>query len=297
MHPERIQVIINPAAGQGQPVLNALNTSLQDAGVDWGVSITREAGDGRRLARDAVAAGVDVVAVYGGDGTVSEVASGLIGTEIPLAILPGGTANVLAVDLGIPNNLREACALIYDNNSIVRAIDVGQVDERHFLLRAGVGFEAAMVEGADRNLKDRLGSLAYVLSAFQALRKSKIARYHLTLDGRELVSDGMTCIIANSGKLGVPDLSLAPTIAVDDGLLDVVVVRRADLNSLLSAAASVVEGSEPGEPLQHWQVGEVTIATNPPQTVQADGEILGHTPISARIIPHAVHVLTPRATD
>src|SRR5919206_2640007 len=109
---KRVQVIINPTAGQDQPILGVLTRVFHAAGVAWDVSITKKAGDARRFARAAVEAGVDVVAAYGGDGTVMEVASGLIGTTVPLAIFPGGTANVMSMELGISSDLAEASALV-----------------------------------------------------------------------------------------------------------------------------------------------------------------------------------------
>lgn len=291
---ERVHVIINPAAGPDRPILNTLNAVFQPAGIDWDVSITQKAGDATQQAEDAAAAGVDAIAVYGGDGTVMEVASGLVGTDVPLAILPGGTANVMSVELGIPADLAEAAILICRSANI-RAVDMGQVNEHRFLLRAGIGFEAAMIEGADRELKDRVGSLAYALSALRAMRNPQIAHYHLTLDGQDVETEGVTCIIANSGNLGVPGLSLAPTIDVSDGLLDVVIIRKADIASILSVAASVVRLDETAEPLQHWQVQEVSVVAEPPQTVQGDGEVLGRTPVSVAILPQAVRVVVPAA--
>jgi len=289
----RIQVIINPAAGQDEPILMTFNSVFQAAGVDWDVSITKQAGDARRLAQQAVAAGVDVVGVYGGDGTVKEAASGVMGSPVPLAIFPGGTGNVMSVELGIPDDLAGACALPCGDDIAIRTVDMGQVGNEYFLLRLGIGLEAAMVEGADREMKARMGNLAYILSAFQALREPQIARYNLTLDGRQVESEGITCIIANSGNVGVAGLSLVSTIRVDDGLLDVIVIRKADLSSLLALAASVVRGDEAAEPLQHWRAREVAVATDPPQTVQADGEILGRTPVRAKIIPQAVRIIVP----
>jgi diacylglycerol kinase (ATP) len=175
---------------------------------------------------------------------------------------------------------------------------MGRVGERYFLLRVGMGFEAEMVEGADRELKERVGVLAYGLSALQALREPPIARYRLTIDGQEIESEGMTCIIANTGSFGQADISLAPTIDVGDGLLDVVVVRKADLPSLLSVAASVVAGNEQAEPLQHWQAREISVVADPPQTVQADGEVLdGQRTVNVRVVPAAVRVIVPKSAD
>lgn len=291
---KRIHIVVNPAAGQDRPILGIMNDAFHEAGVDWDIFVTKKAGDARRLAREAVEAGADAVGVYGGDGTVMEVASGLIGSDVPLAIFPGGTANVMSVELGIPGDLAEACALVCGEGCVTRTVDMGRVGDNYFMLRVGIGFEAEMVEGADREMKDRMGPLAYALSALQALREPKIARYQLTLDGKEIESQGMTCIIANAGSLGRANLSLAPTIDPSDGLLDVIVVRKADLPSLLSVAASVVAGNENAEPLQHWQAREIEVVAQPGQDAQADGEMLGQTPVHARVIPGAVKVIIPR---
>jgi diacylglycerol kinase (ATP) len=289
----RIHVVVNPAAGQDRPILKTLNQAFHDAEVDWDLFVTKRAGDGQRLARAAVAAGVDAVAVYGGDGTVMEVASGLIGTDVPLAIFPGGTANVISRELGIPSDLAEACALVCGRAQRRRSIDVGQLGERYFLIRVGLGFEAEMIEGADRDLKDRLGNLAYAISGLKALKDPPIARYELNVDGQMLATEGVTCIIANAGSLGQLDLSLAPTIDVGDGLLDVIVVRKADLPSLLSVAASIVGANESAEPLQHWRGREISVQAEPRQVVQIDGEVLETETVTARVIPGAVQVIVP----
>jgi diacylglycerol kinase (ATP) len=293
---DRIAVIVNPAAGQDRPILGVMNRAFHDAQVDWDVFVTKKAGDGKRFAREAVEAGYPAVAVYGGDGTVGEVASALVGTGVPLAIFPGGTANVMSVELGIPGDLAEACALVYSGAGRLRKIDVGQIGDHTFLLRVGIGFEAEMVEGADREKKDKFGTLAYALSALQALRDPKIARYRLTLDGQRRDTEGMTCIIANTGSLGRTNLTLASAISVSDGLLDVIVVRRSDLPSLLSVAASVLTGSKP-EPLQHWQAREVTVEVEPVQSVTVDGEMVEANPISIRVQPQAVTVIVPVTAD
>jgi YegS/Rv2252/BmrU family lipid kinase len=285
-------VIVNPASGQPQPVLHTINNVFRPAGIDWDVFITKRNGDARRLASEAVDSGADIVAVYGGDGTVMGVASGLIGCDVPLAILPGGTANVMSVELGIPGDLTEACQVICSKHTTVRGVDVGQVGERHFLLRASTGMEAERVKGADRELKDRFGSLAYAISALQQDWRKTYA-FRLTLDGKRVDTEGLTCIIANSGSIGRPGLSLIPTISVSDGLLDVIVVRDGDLSSLLSIAANVIKQSEASEVIQHWQVKEVIVETDQPQTVQADGEIWNDTPIHATVLPHAAHILVP----
>jgi diacylglycerol kinase (ATP) len=291
--PQRVFAVINPAAGQDQPILKSLNKVFQDNRVDWDIAITKDKGDGQRLAQEAAQSGVDIVLVYGGDGTVMECASGLVGSQTPLAILPGGTANVMARELGLPMDLVEAVTLAVNPHARIRSVDMGQVGKQTFLLRAGIGFEAEMVEGADRELKDRLGMLAYGLSALQALADPSLARYQLQLDGAEEEYEGMACIVANSGHMGTADIVLSNKTDISDGLLDVFVVTKADLPSLVALAASVVGGRQDPPALLHWQVREVTIEANPSQTVQADGEIICQTPVTMKILPEAVQIIIP----
>ena len=124
-----IHIIINPAAGIGESILPIINASMKEAGITWEASITHQGGDAIRYAKAAVKNGVDALAVYGGDGTLREAISGLIGSEIPLIILPGGSANVMANELGLPTDLKEACKLLSHGSLKTKIIDVGQFDK------------------------------------------------------------------------------------------------------------------------------------------------------------------------
>jgi len=290
---KKIAVIVNPASGQDRPFLKTFNKIFVDAGYDWELYVTKDAGDGQRLARKAVADGVEIVAAYGGDGTVMDVACGLRGTNIPFAILPGGTGNVLAVELGIPRDLASACDLIVNPEHNLRSVDMGQIGENCFILRVGVGLEANVIEIADREMKDRYGIFAYIMSALQAFREPALARYHLVIDGDEVESEGLGCIIANAGSLGVPGLALSPSVNVSDGLLDVFVIRKADLAGLLSLASGILGGVENNDTLLHWQARMVSVISNPVQSVQGDGELFGTTPISVKVLPNSVNIIVP----
>jgi YegS/Rv2252/BmrU family lipid kinase len=235
------------------------------------------------------------VAAYGGDGTVMEVASGLIGSRVPLAIFPGGTANVLSLELGISSDLAEATALVCAEECASVLIDMGQLaKDQYFILRVGSGLEADMVEGADRDLKNRLGTLAYALSALQAIQNPTVSRYRLTIDGQSVESEGIACIICNSGNLGGAGITMSSAVSVRDGLLDVFVLQQANLASLVSLTRDVLTQTEPTTAaLQHWQGREITLVAEPNQTIQADGEVLGQTPITATVLPGAVRVIVP----
>lgn len=300
-----IQVIINPAAGQDTAVLATINSIFQPAGIEWAVSITQKAGDAKRLAEEAAAKGVEMIAVYGGDGTVAEVAGGLTGSDIPLAIFPGGTANVVAQELGIPTQLAEACKLAADAQAQRRKVDVGSVNEQYFLLRVGMGAEAKITEGADREAKNRLGFLAYVWSAAQSLASIETATYTVILDGEERQVEGVTCAVINSGNLGVGNLQIASNVRMDDGLLDIIVVKSANLPALVELFNSISGLSDEAiskdmpewesvqSHLYHWQGKEVEIRSDPIQTIQYDGELLEAQSIRCFIQAGALTVVTP----
>ena len=289
---ERVFVIVNPASGQNETILNTLNTIFRATGLDWEVALTKKAGDATRLAQEAAASGeVDVVAIYGGDGSVMEAAAGLIGSEVPLAILPGGTNNVMSVELGVPKALADAAALIGGAAARIRLVDMGRLNDHLFILRVGIGYEAVINETADREMKDRFGGFAYSLAGLKALKDPPIARYKLTLDGRVEELEGLWVMVANSASLGAPNLNLVYDIDVGDGLLDVIVVRQKDLDSLLSVVSSVADVKQIGKPLPHWQVREVLVEADPPMAVTGDGEIWDPTPLSVSVVPQAVRIV------
>ncbi len=297
MTKKNVRIILNPSAGSQNPPLRVFNNLFRKSNIDWDLVITKGRCDGICQADQAIKDGVDIIAAYGGDGTVMEVASGLKNTGIPLAILPGGTGNILSIELGVPQNLKEACALITQpENSRLRTIDLGLTNHEiapAFALRAGVGLEAAMLEGTDRELKERYGIFAYIMGATQALHNVKEAHYNLILDGEPFECSGISCLIANAGYFGVPGLVLDPKIKIDDGFLDVFVLRKMDFVQLFSLAATIVSGNELKDRTLHWQVESVSIEADPIQSTQADGEMLGETPLEIKVGKDALQVIVP----
>jgi diacylglycerol kinase family enzyme len=181
-----------------------------------------------------------------------------------------------------------------DIGAIMRRIDLGLAGDDLFLLRLGVGLEAEITHTADREMKDRLGSLAYVAATFQAWGSAPVSHYRLEMEEEAVEIDGLACMVANAASLGIPGLTLSQHVSVDDGLLDVFVIRKADLGELTRLAASVVGAAAPDIGLAHWQTRGLTIHADPPQGVEADGEELGMTPVHVSVIPGAVKVIVPR---
>jgi YegS/Rv2252/BmrU family lipid kinase len=292
---KRIHIVVNPASGQDKPMLATFNSVFQPAGVKWDVSVTNQAGDAYRFAREAMDAGVDAVGVYGGDGTVREVAAALAGSQVPMAIFPGGTANALSRALGISRDLAEACALVTEQESRVLTIDMGQVGDECFLVAIGLGIAGSIAEEADREEKDKLGILAYALKMIQSTRQAPIACYSIKIDGQQIESEGVLAVIANSGNFGIPGVTLTPTVDMTDGLLDVLVVPSASVPALVSLAASMARQDLDGAPVEHWQGRDITIVSDPPQPIQADGEVLDPGEVHVTIAPQALRVIVPKA--
>ena len=303
---KRVHIIVNPASGQNGLNLPALNKVLKDLEIEWEMFVTRKGGEANERAKQAVAAGVDAVVVYGGDGTVLEVASGLSGSEIPLIILPGGTANVLSVELGIPVDQTQAALLLGGVPNKVRVLDMGSLagvgkgqteDGNLLFFHLGMGIEGAMNENADRSAKDRSGMFAYIVGALKTLSTSTAAHYQITLDGETVEADGINCMITNFGSVGVPGITLSKKIDMSDGLLDVVIIQDANVASLLSAAANAVASGELSPTLLQWQAREVTVVSDPVQKIVVDGELIEVDKVTVRVVPHTIRVVVPAPTN
>jgi diacylglycerol kinase (ATP) len=290
MNFKRVHIIVNPASGKDQPILHTLNDVFHAADIDWDIYVTKKDGDARRLATEAVQAGADAVAVYGGDGTVAEVAAGLFNSEIPLVVLPGGTTNATGRSLGIPIDLVEAAKLLADPHAQVRDMDMLEVGESYFFGVVAMGIPGEVAALADREAKDRFGNLAYALSAIRATVRAPNSNYTITLDGRKIHSHGVMCVILNQSA-GL--MRLKPPVDGADGLLDVAIFGDESLLTVSKAAGNVLLRNENLMPVEHWQGREVTVVSQPAQAVQADGEVLPAGRVTVRILPGAVRVVMP----
>lgn len=292
---KKIHIIVNPASGKHEAVLPVLHEAFKDSGIQWDVTVTHHMSDTARMSRE-YADKADVLGVYGGDGTVMEAINGLTKSKTPLAILPGGTGNVMAFELGIPIPLKEACELITQGPWTLKQVDAARFEKRHFILRTGMGFEAEMVKGAAREIKNRWGRLAYFLSGFQALKKLKMVRYDIEIDGQEHSIRGLDCIIANAGSIGYGDLTLDTKIDPSDGKLDVIVLKKMDWSFVRGLMRILTKGNptEDRELAAHFQGQEIRVASRPAQTVVCDGEMLGKNEVHAKVLPQAVTILVPR---
>ena len=229
---------------------------------------------GTGQARAAVAAQVDLLLASGGDGTITACAAAVAGTGIPLAVLPAGTGNLLARNLGLPLELDEALLVALTGTN--QQLDVGCANDRAFLVMAGLGFDARIMDGASEPLKRRMGWAAYVLSGLRHLRDRPV-RVTLRADhARPLRRRASAVIIGNVGALqgGVP---LLPDANPGDGLLDAVVLTARGLTAWLALAAHVLTRQRATSRLARVTFRELRIDTGRSQPWQIDGEVIGRT--------------------
>ncbi len=290
---KRIHVVINPAAGQDEPILNVLNDVFHPAGVEWNISITHKFGDATRLAKEAVVSGVDLVAAYGGDGTQMEVANGLLGSGVPLAILPGGTGNAMAHELYVPINLRQAAELII-SSSKRRAVDLARIGDKVFMLRAYAGLSPD--KAASREEKDKYGQLAYVQATIKFLSEVPPAHYRATIDGEVIEGEALIVFILNAGSIGGVlgiDLPKVGDVNVSDGHLDVYAVTKG-VQPLRAVSHHIFHHGESQAGVYHWRGKEITLQADPLQEVWIDGEVGGQTPFTVTTMPKALKIVVPK---
>lgn len=287
---QKIMVIINPSAGKDEPILNIINDLFTAYKIDWDVAITYKAGDATRLAQEAVAAGYDLVAGYGGDGTQMEVANGMIGSDVPMAILPGGTGNAMAFELKISRELREAVRLICTSPK-TQAVDIVQANGRYFMLRLYSGVEEN--QKTSRAMKDRYGVIAYPMSVLSMTRSLNKANYRLTIDGKVIEEDGVSCFVINAGSLGGVTLSYNLNMTATDGLLDVFMLDTS-VSTLRSATGRFLNLDTNQAGLHYWRGKEIIMEADPPQTIWVDGELLGQTPVTIKVLPAAIKIVVPQ---
>lgn len=309
---KHIHLVVNTASGPEPPPTQALRAMLADARVAWQMHTVTERADPVTLAERAVEAGADIVVACGGDGTVRAVAIALEGTGVPLGIIPTGSANVLSKDLGIPADPARALALILAEQPCTQPLDLGCVEspterDGRFILRVGMGWQAAWSQTVPEAEKDALGGWAYLVHAFRLRRELRPDTYRLTLDGGDPFEvDGVTLLVCSSANVGVPGFRVVPGATPSDGLLHVVVLREADWGAIFklmgyTLASPLHTGAPPETPesgatLAHWSAKTVTVECDTTPVAACDGEALDSPfPLRAHILPQALRVVVAGA--
>ncbi len=288
-------VIFNPVSGQSDPEQRkkAITEALSRHGYTCQFIATSEQEGAKALAEKALADGASLLAVSGGDGTVMETLSAVVGKDIPVAVLPAGTGNLLSVNLGIPTTVPEAVDVALSGHPY--ALDLARTNEgRYFAIMGGIGLDAQIIAGAGREAKKRLGVLAYFLAAVRNLprRRSFVL---ITLDDKPPLRRRVkTVLLANMGKI-TGGLEAMPTASPNDGLLDVGILQAETLGQWLRLLGYALRGRAHDAPdLEVHQAKRVTLHARHPIPVEFDGENGGQVQrLSVEIVPRAVTVLLP----
>lgn len=290
-----VEVIINPAAGREEAVLFKMNAFFQKQNINYRVSVTTPQHDAAEATRRAIDNGVDAIVGYGGDGTLMEIANVLRGTETPLLIVPGGTANTLSQELHVPPSIPKALSLLLPEFGVVEKVDMATVRDGYFLTTLGVGIPARWAQEADRDLKNKYGILAYIVTGVRATIQSKPAVYKMKLDGHEVETQGMSCIITNIGSSGFRGLRLGRDISNSDGILDVLVFKLKLFESAPDTTEAMMRSMRKNKNLffEHYRAKDIYLQADPPQSAMADGELIGDTPLHVTVAPSSLSIYRP----
>lgn len=286
----RVMIIFNPVAGRRRRgflmrVLKALDK--YDCEVD--LRETNGHGEARVLAEEAVAEGWDVVAAAGGDGTVNEVANGLYGSDLPLAVIPMGTANVLAAEIGLPWRAKEIAHLIAAGEA--RPVHVGVVNERLFVMMAGVGFDAKVVAAVSSRIKRLIGKAAFVLASVRGIFSFSSRTYRVTVDNRTFTA--ASAVVANGHYYG-GKFTCAPLARLQDPLLYACLfLKPGPLRALRYCTWLVLGRLDRLPDVAILPAVRVTVDGVIGEPVQGDGEILAQSPMTAFLAGHTLRIVMP----
>ncbi len=290
----RLLLMVNPASGtrRGRMALAQVQPVFAAADVELDICITERAGHARRLAQTLDLAGYHGICLIGGDGTVHEVVSGLLErgqpVSIPLGIIPAGTGNDVAKQLGISSPLQAARRIIAGCTSpfdVAKVEAGGQTD--YCVTIVGWGGVADINCAAER--LRRLGPPRYAVAALWHILFAKRRRARLLLDDQILDDDFLLVVACNTIFSG-SGMRLAPCAQVDDGKIDVVILRSATRWQMFCLFAKVFDGSHVKMPcVEYYQVRSLSILSDDRSPLDLDGEIKGTSPVSIEVIPGAVH--------
>ena len=267
---KRAAFVVNPAKCTDIDTIRKTG----DATAGWATPLYFETtvdDPGAGVVRQALDAGVDLVVICGGDGTVTACMSALADAGVPVAIVPCGTGNLLARNLAIPLDVAGALEVAF--NGVDRSIDLGMLDAEPFAVMAGIGFDAAMLEDTNDKLKSRVGWLAYVVGATRHLRDPRFRVELHPAEGPVVSRRSVGILIGNVGRLQ-GNLPLMPDAEPDDGLLDVLVMAPRGWMGWLRLTVAVLARRREGPTFERLRVRELEIVADRPVACERDGEVV-----------------------
>jgi len=296
---ERFLVLVNPRASGRLPqaLRRRLGGAFAARSVPFDIVEPADAEEAYRIVRAAARRRFRAVAAVGGDGTVGIALKGTAGSDVPVAIVPFGTGNQLALNFDIPGSLEDSVRVAVEGR--VEEVDLCRANGEQFALIAGAGLDADVMAAATSELKNRLGFAAYLYSGLKHIITPPSADFRIMADGHEVLVRASMVLLANASQLGAGPLpvevTVAPGSSLRDGLIDVCIFAPRNLPEVARILWRVARKQFGGDDrMIFFQAREVTIESDPPVAIQLDGEARGETPIEAEVEPHVGRILVPR---
>ncbi|MDO4565292.1 MAG: diacylglycerol kinase family lipid kinase [Clostridia bacterium] len=285
-------LICNPIAGNGaaKDAIVQAQSLLDEAGADYQLRYSEYPGHTVLLAEQAVSEGHGCIVAVGGDGTVREVALALIGTQIPLGIIPCGTGNDYVRPLGIPRDIEKAVDILLHGKK--RQVDAGKANGQLFINVAGFGFDVDVLDSTEIfKRKYKHGNLAYLRGLLHALSKLRLRKTHITLPDREMDSNVLIIAIGNGTHFG-GGMKITPEADPSDGLLDVCIAHDVSKFTVLRVLPQLLKGTHlKSKYVTYFRTESIEARCEPVSRIEVDGEVMEGTPISIEIIKNAMTVM------
>ena len=287
----KIKFIINPAAGNGEAknTINLIHSKLEDTGLEYSISISGFVGDVERISVEAVENGYTDIVAVGGDGTVLEAFNGLFNKDVNLGLIPAGTGNDFVKMININKNFEEAIDKIIEGNT--KIIDIGVVNDTHFLNVVGMGIDGEIVKKTEQVKKIIKGSPAYIYSTFSTLINYKCKNVRIEIDG-EIYNRKVYLVAVGNGKYFGGGMMVTPGAELDSENFEIVIINEMTRSKFAILFRKVFSGNHVHEdPVEVFYGKNVKIISEDPLMVNADGNIIGESIANIHILPKAQKVI------
>jgi diacylglycerol kinase (ATP) len=291
-----VLIIINPISGfmNVKMMKRLINDHFKKAGWIVHIYLTEKDTEFESLIKFYIDKGINLVVAAGGDGTVASVAGGMVNSSVPLGIIPTGTWNAIARHLMLPFLPTRAMALMTGRHQ-VRYLDLMSIGDSLHAMNLSVGFSARVIKSTSREKKRKLGNLAYYGSMIKQVLGIKLTRYRIEADGTNYHGKALEIMVANYGVVGLNLVESLLEVHPDDGKADVLIFKPRTILDLPAMFWQVlIRRKKSGPKFQQLQASRtIMIDTLPPMDVQADGEMIGKTPVTVNVLPRCVGVIVP----
>lgn len=292
----RYLVVINPISGKEYPVLSVINQAFHQEKKEWDAIITKPKTNLKNLFPPWFTQKYQACVVYGGDGTLGEVAKILEGTNLPLYPLHGGTGNTFARELGVEPDVSRALGTLLKNRLKIIQVDTARVNQNFFMMATLIGRLGHMNQQTTRDFKQKMGLWAYAYTFLNLKPAQKITTYKVILDGRRRTLTGTGLFILNSRFQGIGDFKISSRPGLTSGTLTLVVIPPIDPANIATGLVNLIKDKSLDDLVKSYQAKRILIKTAKPTTVLADETTFTSQRIQAYVKPKSLTVLAPDGT-